>query len=184
MKNHALMFLAVLPVASPCAHGQQEWKIRRDVVFYEAVVAGTPVKVVISEKAFDPEKHRTTELENRGTEENPDWIGATVDGKRVIGTDQTLPPKGLPQLAGIVVYFGERKVEVPAALTSHVFLPHLHDPGVFTLRHAGGVVSVSSDAKCVRIELGVGDGGGTGTAFFAVSADGESTTKPPGKPEP
>lgn len=184
MKSPSLKFLVFVLAAIACAHGQQEWKIRTDVVFYEAVVAGKPVKVVISEQAFDPAKHRTTEAENRGTEENPDRVGATVDGKPVIGTDQTLPPKGLPQLGRIVVHFGDRKVEVPASLTSHVFLPHLHDPGVFSLEHAGSVVSVSADAKCVLIELGAGDGGGTSTAFFAVSADGKSSTREPRRPEP
>lgn len=168
----------------PCADGQQEWSIRTDVVFYEAVVADIPIKVVISEKAFDPTKHKTTEPENRGTKENPNWVGATVDGRPVIGTDQTLPPKGLPQLARIVVHFGDRRVEVPASLTSNVFLPHLHDPGVFNLRDANSIVSISADGKCVQIDLGVGDGGGTATAFFAVSADGKSTSEPPRRPEP
>ncbi|MCU0797117.1 MAG: hypothetical protein MUF31_14425 [Akkermansiaceae bacterium] len=173
-------FLATLA----CADEQQEWPIRTDVVFYEAVVAGTPIKVVISEKAFDPTKHKTTEAENRGTEENPDWIGATVDGRPVIGTDQTLPPKGLPQLGRIVVHFGDRQVEVPESLTSNVFLPHLHEPAVFNLRDANSIVSISADGKCVQIDLGVGDGGGAGTAFFAVSADGKSTSQQPRRPEP
>jgi len=176
--------IAALLMAPLCASGQQEWKIQTDVVIYEAIVAGTTIKVVVSEQAFDPSKHKTTELENRGTKENPNWFGATVDGRPAIGTDQTLPPKGLPQLAQIAVHFGERKVVVPASLTSNVFLPHLHEPGVFTLNDADSIVSVSADAKCVFIDLGVGDGGGTANAFFAVSADGKSTTEPPRRPEP
>lgn len=176
--------IAAWLIAIPCASGQQKWKIRTDVVIYEAVVAATLIKVVVSEQAFDPSKHKTTELENRGTEEKPNWLGATIDGRPAIGTDQTLPPKGVPQLARIVVHFGDRKVEVPASLTSNVFLPRLHEPGVFTLTEADSIVSVSADAKCVLIDLGVGDGGGTATTFFAVSADGKSTTEPPRRPEP
>lgn len=176
--------IAAILMAIPCAGGQQEWKIRTDVVFYEAIVAGTLIKVVMSEQAFDPSKHQTTPLENKGTEDDPDWAAATVDGRPVLGTDQTLPPTGFPQLARIVVHFGDRKVEVPSSLTSNVFLPHLREPGVFGLDEADSIVSVSADARCVLIDLGVGDGGGTGTAFFAVSADGQSTTDPPRRPEP
>jgi hypothetical protein len=179
---HYRTIMTVLSMAMPFANAQQEWKIRTDVVLYEAVVAETSIKVVVSEQGFDPDKHQTRELQNRGTEENPNWIGATVDGRPVLGTDQTLPPKGFPQLARLVVHFGDRQVEVPTSLTSNVFLPHLRDPGVFTLLEADSIVSVSTDAKCVLIDLGVGDGGGTTSAFFAVSADGKSTTEPPRRP--
>ena len=168
----------------PSARAEQEWKIRKDVLIYEAVVSGIPIKVVISEQAFDASKHKTTELTNQGTEENPNWIGATIDGRTVIGTDQTLPPKGLPQVGQIVVYFGAKKVEVPPALTCNVFLPHLRTPGVFTIAMADTIISVSADAKCVLIDLGVGDGGGTSTAFFAISEDGKASTEPPRRPEP
>jgi hypothetical protein len=40
--------IAALLMAPPCASGQQEWKIQTDVVIYEAVVAGTTIKVVVS----------------------------------------------------------------------------------------------------------------------------------------
>lgn len=113
---------------APNVLAEEEWKIRKDVVIYEAIVSGRSIKVVVSEQAVDPSKHKTTELKNQGTEERPNWIGATVDGRTLIGTDQTLPPRGLPQLARIVVCFGDKKVEVPSALTCNVFLPHLHTP--------------------------------------------------------
>jgi hypothetical protein len=177
------MFVLLL-VAMPNALAEQEWKIRKDVLIYEAIVSGRPIKVVVSEQPFDPDKHKLTELKNQGTEESPDWIGATIDGRTVIGTDQTLPPKGLPQVGQIAVYFGDKKVEVPTALTCNVFLPHLSTPGVFTIAMADSVISVSADAKCVLIDLGVGDGGGTSTAFFAISEDGKASTEPPRRPEP
>jgi hypothetical protein len=181
MRNFIMFVILVAAMTSVSA---ENWKIRKDVVVYEAVVSHRSIKVVVSEQAFDPSKHKTTELKNQGTEEKPNWIGATVDGRTVIGTDQTLPPRGLPQVARIVVYFGDKKVEVPQALTSNVFLPHLHRPGVFTVARADSIISVSSDAKCVLIDLGVGDGGGTSTAFFAVSEDGKASTEPPARPEP
>jgi hypothetical protein len=179
-----LIMFVLLLAAIPSAVAEQEWKIRKDVLIYEAVVSGRSIKVVISEQAFDPSKHKTTELKNQGTEENPNWIGATIDGRKVIGTDQTLPPKGLPQVGQIVVYFGDKKVEVPSALTCNVFLPHLDDTGDFTIAMADSIISVSADAKCVLIDLGVGDGGGTSTAFFAISEDGKTSTEPPERPEP
>ncbi len=174
----------LLLVAIPNVLAEQEWKIREDVLIYEAVVSKTSIKVVVSEQAFDPSRHKTTELKNQGTEENPNWVGATIDGRTVIGTDQTLPPKGLPQVSRIAVYFGDKKVEVPPALTCNVFLPHLSTPGVFTIAMADTIISVSANAKCVLIDLGVGDGGGTSTAFFAISEDGKASTEPPRRPEP
>ena len=175
---------AILLATIPSAIAEQEWKIRKDVLIYEAVVSGRTIKVVVSEQAFDPSKHKTTELKNQGTEENPNWIGATIDGRTVIGTDQTLPPKGLPQVGQIAVYFGDKKVVVPPAMTCNVFLPHLRTPGVFTIAMADSIISVSADAKCVLIDLGVGDGGGTSSAFFAVSEDGKASSEPPRRPEP
>ena len=184
-KNMRSLFIPVLLLAAiPNALAEQEWKIRKDVLIYEAVVSKTSIKVVVSEQAFDPSKHKTTELKDQGTEENPNWVGATVDGRTVIGTDQTLPPKGLPQVGRIVVHFGDKKVEVPSALTCNVFLPHLRTPGVFTIAMADSIISVSADAKCVLIDLGVGDGGGTSSAFFAVSEDGKASSEPPRRPEP
>jgi hypothetical protein len=177
------IIFAILLAIVPSARSEQEWNIRKDVLIYEAVVSGTPIKVIVSEQAFDPSKHKTTELTNKGTEENPNWIGA-IDGRTVIGTDQTLPPKGLPQVGQIVVHFGAKKVEIPPALACNVFLPHLRTPGVFTIAMADSIISVSADAKCVLIDLGVGDGGGTATAFFAVSEDGMASTEPPNRPEP
>jgi hypothetical protein len=179
-----LILLAILHGAALNILAEQEGKMHTDVLIYESVVAGRVIKVVVSEQPFDPAKHKTTELKNHGSEEAPEWIGATVDGKAVIGTDQTLPPKGLPQLARIVVHFGEHEVEVPPALTSHVFLPHLQAPSIFTLAGADSIISVSADGKCVLIDLGVGDGGGTTTAFFAVSDDGKASSEPPRRPEP
>lgn len=181
---HPFILCAILLATVSSAMAEQEWKIRKDVLIYEGVVSGKTIKVVVSEQAFDPSKHKTTELRNQGTEENPNWVGATVDGRTVIGTDQTLPPKGLPQVGRIVVHFGDQKVEVPSALTRNVFLPHLHSPGVFTIATADSIISVSADAKCVLIDLGVGDGGGTSTAFFAVSEDGKASTERPRRPEP
>lgn len=178
MRPNFIAFILFAAISS--VHGQQEWKIETDVVIFEAVVSGTPIKVVISEKAFDPAKHKTTEPNTRGTEDDPIWIPATVDGRPVLGTDSTLPPMGFPQLSSIVVHFGEKKVEVPPSLMSNVFNPH--DSTDFSTEYAHTIISVSSDAKCVLIDLGVGDGGGSTTAFFAVSADGKSTTEHPQRP--
>lgn len=152
-------------------------------VIYEAIVSGRAIKVIASEQAFDPSKHKATELKNVGTEENQKWIGATIDGEPVVGTDQTLPPKGFPQLARLAVQFGNVTVEVPVALTRHVFNPHLNDTGTFTTTFADSIFSVSADGKCVLIDLAVGDDGGTSSVFFAISENGQTSTKPPSRPD-
>jgi len=179
--RRTLILFASLLVTASLSSGEQEWKIDTDVVIYEAVVAGTQIKVVISEQAFNPDNHKITEPIKRGTEEAPIWVAATIDGRSVVGTDQTVPPKGLPQLARIVVHFGEQQVEVPDSLTSNVFIPHTSTD--FTVDHAASIISVSSDAKCVLIDLAVGDGGGTSSAFFAVSIDGKTSTQNPSRPD-
>jgi hypothetical protein len=49
--NNAMPYrtiIAALLMAPLCASGQQEWKIQTDVVIYEAIVAGTTIKVVVS----------------------------------------------------------------------------------------------------------------------------------------
>lgn len=159
-----------------------EWKIRKDVVIYESVVSQSKIRVVVSEKAFDPTKHRIEERAKIGTADQPKW-GPTIDFKPVVGnsveTEGRLPPAGSPQMGSIVVYFGDVAVEVPPQLLNNVFFPRLRSPGKFTLEYADSIVAVSSDAKCVQISIGVGEGGGQAVAFFAVSSDGRATEKTP-----
>lgn len=159
-----------------------EWKIRKDVLFHESVVAGTKIRLLVSEKPFDPTKHRTEERANIGTADKPK-IGPTIDFKPVIGnsveTEGRLPPAGCPQLGRIVVYFGDVAVDVPPQLLNNVFFPRLQSPGRFSLEYADSIVAVSSDAKCVQISMGVGEGGGQAVAFFAVSRDGGVDEQPP-----
>jgi hypothetical protein len=164
------------------ADGKEKWKIRKDLVIYESIVAGTKVKVVVSEQAFDPTKFRIAEKDNIGTNKEPKY-GPTIDSKPVVGnsveTENRVPPVGCPQLKSIVVHFGDVTVEVPPQLLNNVFFPRLRSPGVFSLSYADSIVSVSSDAKCVQISIGVGEGGGQSTAFFAVSKDGRATEETP-----
>ena len=163
----------------------ETWPIDKDVVIFEGIVAGTKLQIEASERPFDPSAHKLTGLHNAGTEQEPNWIGATIDGSPIIGTDQTIPPKGLPQLDRLTVSFGDKKVDVPQKLLHRVFSPHFtHDPGKFTHEYADTLISISSDAKCVIIDLGVGDGGGTSSTVFVVSFDGTVRTEYPRRPEP
>ena len=159
-----------------------DWKIRKDVVIYESVVSETKIRVVVSEQAFDPTKHRIEEEANIGTADNPK-LGPTIDFKPVVGnsveTEGRLPSTGSPQLGRIVVYFGDVAVDVAPELLNNVFFPRLRSPGQFDLEYADSIVSVSSDAQCVHISIGVGEGGGQAVAFFAVSSDGQSTEQTP-----
>jgi len=163
----------------------ETWPIDKDVVIFDGSASGTKIRIEASEKPFQPADHKLTDLHNAGTEQEPNWIGATIDGSPVIGTDQTIPPKGLPQLDRLTVFFGDKKIDVPPKLLHRVFLPHLtHRPGTFTNEYADTIIGVSADAKCVIIDLSVGDGGGTASTVFVVSSDGTSTTEHPRRPEP
>ncbi len=161
----------------------ETWPIDKDVVIFEGSAANTKIRIEASERPFDPALHKLTELHNAGTETEPNWMGATIDGSPVIGTDQTVPPKGLPQLDRLTVFFGDKKVDVPRKLLHRVFSPHLtHDPGKFTNEYADTIISISADAKCVIVDLGVGDGGGTAAVVFVISHDGTVTTEYPQRP--
>lgn len=155
----------------------------KDAVVYEGAVGTTKVKITASERPFSRAAHKTTELHNAGTEEKPDWKAATIDGKSVVGTDQTLPRDGLPQLSALTVWFGEKKVSVPVEHLSHVLLPHL-DGTSFKDGWIDTLVAFSTDGKALHLSLGVGDGGGTGTYDLRIRADGTVTTTPIQRPEP
>ncbi|MDL5047545.1 hypothetical protein QQ054_16135 [Oscillatoria amoena NRMC-F 0135] len=180
-----LLRTAILLLFSIALCAAETWPIDKDVVIFEGIVADTKIRIEGSERPFDPKAHKVSELHNKGTEEEPNWIGATIDGSPAIGTDQTVPPKGLPQLDRLTVFFDDKKIDVPSKLLHRVFLPHLtHRPGTFTNEYADTIISVSADAKCVIIDLGVGDGGGTASTVFIVSSDGIVTTEYPRRPEP
>lgn len=153
------------------------------VILYEGAVAGREVRITASARPFSQAAHHTTELRNAGTEAQPDWRPATVDGKPVVGTDQTLPADGVPQLSELVVWFGAQKVAVPASHLRHVFVPHLR-PAIIEKGAADTLVAFSADGSTVLLSLGVGDGGGTGTYSLLITADGTVSTAPLQRPEP
>ena len=186
MKTYISVLL--LGAVISAADGKDKWKIHKDFVLYESIVAGTKVKVVISEQAFDPSKHRIAEKENIGTNEKPEY-GPTVDYKPVVGnsieTQGQVPPAGSPQLKSIVVHFGEVMVEVPSHLLNNVFFARLSAPGVFSLEYADSIVSISSDAKCVQISLSAGEQEGRHSpVFFAVDKNGRATEEMPLRNQP
>lgn len=155
----------------------------KDSVIYEGAAGATKVKITASTRPFAREDHRTTELRNAGSGEKHDWRPATVDGKPVIGTDQTLPVDGIPQLSALTVWFGDTEVAVPAEYLNHVFLPHMH-PASIQKGFAHTLVAFSADAKAVLLSLGVGDGGGSGSYDLLIFADGTVSTSKVQRPEP
>ena len=155
----------------------------RDAVIYEGSVGSTPVKITASARPFDRSAHKVTELRKVGTAEKEDWRSATVDGVDVVGTDQTLPKDGLPQLSSLTIWFGTTKVDVPTRHLHHVFLPHL-DAATFKESYVHTLIAFSADARAVFISMGVGDGGGSGTYDLRVTADGTVSTEPLHRPEP
>ena len=155
----------------------------KDAVIYEGSVGTTPVKITASARPFDRTAHKVTELRNVGTAEKEDWRSATIDGVEVVGTDQTLPKDGLPQLSSLTIWFGTTKVDVSKRHLHHVFLPHL-GAATFKKSYAHTLIAFSADARAVFISLGVGDGGGSGTYDLRVTADGTVSTEPLHRPEP
>lgn len=176
-------FIASAILAAVSATSCLAFDYAKDFVVYEGAVGSTKVKITASERPFSRAAHKTTDLHNAGSEEKPDWKPATVDGRGVVGTDQTLPRDGLPQLSALTVWFGDRKVSVPDEHLHHIFLPHL-DAATFRDGYIDTLVAFSPDGKALYLSLGVGDGGGTSTYDLQVRADGTVTTKPIQRPEP
>jgi hypothetical protein len=155
----------------------------KEALIYEGAVGTTKVKVTASAQPFSRAAHRTTELRNAGTEEKQDWRSATVDGKKAVGTDETLPKDGFPQLSALTVWFGEQRVAVPVEYLHHVFLPRLK-PAAFRDGYIGTLVAFSADGKALYLSLGVGDGGGAGAYDLLIRSDGSVFNTPIQRPEP
>ncbi|GEP45924.1 hypothetical protein BGE01nite_52150 [Brevifollis gellanilyticus] len=154
-----------------------------DTVIFEGAAGTTKIKITASTRPFVRAAHKTTELRNAGTQGKQDWRSATVDGKRVIGTDQTLPKDGLPQLSALNIWFGDAKISVPAEHLNHVFLPHML-PATIQKGYAETLVAISADAKAIHLSLGVGDGGGSGTYDLLIESDGTVSASPVRRPGP
>ena len=146
---------------------------------FAATIRGTAISVHAAARPFDPSLHKTTDMVVKGETA----ISATIDGRSVIGMDQTLPSEGTPQLHRVYVQFGKKRVTVPPELLTHVFFPNL-GPANFNHAFGDSMVSVSADGRAVVISLGVGDGGGASTYNLYVGIDGTCTTKEPLRPEP
>lgn len=144
---------------------------------FSAAVSGKIISVFITDRPFDPALHKITELI---VNDSGHSTSATIDGRAAIGTDGFAPRAGRPQLAQLYVQFGDKRVDVPERLLTHVFNPSL-GPATFDHRRAETLVSVSADGKAVFISLGVGDGGGATTYSLFVGADGTCTTETPAR---
>ena len=155
----------------------------KNTLIYEGAVGTTKVKITGSARPFARKAHKTTELRNVGTDGKEESKSATVDGRRVVGTDMTLPEDGLPQLSNLTVWFGDIKVSVPDKHLHHVFLPWLQ-PATFTSETIDTLVAFSADGKAVYLSLAVGDGGGAGTYGWIIRSDGTVSSAPIQRPEP
>lgn len=174
----ALVFLCLFAVISVRADDQEPESPHR---LFSAEVGGKVISVYVTIRPFDPSRHKVTELITDPSSDR--FTAATIDGRAVVGTDSTAPGAGTPQLAGVHVLFGKKRVEVPESLLTHVFSPSL-GLSTFDHRYADSMVAVSADGKAVLITLGVGDGGGASTYVLYVGEDGTCTNEVPRMREP
>jgi hypothetical protein len=155
----------------------------KDAVIYDGAAGSTKIKITGSARPFSRASHKTKDFQPVGVAGHENGRCATVDGQPVVGTDQTLPKDGIPQLAALTVWFGETKVSVPDKHLHHVFLPSLR-PATFEREFIDTLVSVSADGKAVYLSLAVGDGGGAGTYGLVIRADGTIISGSIRRPEP
>jgi hypothetical protein len=130
-------------VAKAAAHYAQHEKV------YEAVAAGHKIAIFYTQEAFDPARH--------SIKPDPDRRGAViVDGKPVVlpGGKDALTA-GAPMLSAMEVWFGERRVDVPANVLHRIAF--FQPDAAFTIEHASMLVHVSVDGKAVAIRFKDGD---------------------------
>lgn len=167
-------FLLPAVLALSCAlatAAAAEKKSGAPFLLYSATVNGTPIAVHMAERPFDPARHKTTPP--REAKGNKPFRDATVDGKPVLGFDGAGPGKGTPQLSQLFVKFGNKRVDVPRRLLSHVFLPFIEPAN--KLPDAHNLVTVADDCRSILIRLTVGDG--AGIAGYAIYVNASGTCK-------
>ncbi len=176
MKTIALFLLLLMPTLAV----EQGWSYSNDKVIYSAQVNKTNFRVLFSTGPFDKTNHKIIPARIEG-----DTLHLPkVDGHAAAGLDGKLPPKEskFPHLTRLAVAFGDKIVEAPADLISHVFMPH--PDTTFGADYQGGRVAISSDGKTVTVELSISDGAGSGWVAYTFTADGKCKIGLPEPPTP
>jgi hypothetical protein len=150
-------------------------EFKKDFVIYEATVKGKTIKVFLSESPFEPKNYKITS----GKESWPKVNGRTVVG---FGETDANMMTGLSHLTRLAISFDGHVVEAPKELIAHVFLPCTETTFDQSFRY--GMVSISSDAKAVVVDIGVGDGAWSGHIAFTFTAKGTCSLGVPSPPEP
>lgn len=150
-----------------------EYKIKQDFVIYEATLNGKKITVFLSESRFEPDKHKITPAREVGVGANASMIWPMVDGHEAAGfRDRDVSiMKGILHLTRLAVSFDGKIVEAPKELIAHVFMPH--SDTTFDSGGRQGMISISSDAKSVVVDLAVGDGAWSGHEAFTFSITGD-----------
>jgi hypothetical protein len=138
----------------------------------------------MSTEGFDPSKHEIVPYPGANEGRRSPRIYGTVNGHDRKGIDGPLPlaDDDFPHLSRLAVSFGEEVVEAPKELIAHVFHPNVLM--TFDAKNQNGRVSVSSDAKAVIVEIGVGDAAGAATVAFTFTLSGKCVLGLPRPPEP
>ncbi|MGD1978877.1 MAG: hypothetical protein PVJ98_05760 [Akkermansiaceae bacterium] len=165
MKSLLVSLLLVLPVFSE----ENPWTYHKNKVIYSAEVNQTKFKVYFSTGPFDQSRHKIVPAKVVGDRLHL----PKVDGHEAAGLDGQLPStkSKFPHLTRLAVSFGDKVVEAPAKLISHVFMPH--PDTTFDSEYQNGRVAISSDGKTVTVELSISDGAGADVVAFTFTADGK-----------
>ncbi len=159
----------------------EPYKLKTDEVIYEATVNKKKIVVFLSEDHFDPTKHEISPaVPGDGSDKRirPQINGSSARGFVGLGAEM----KDIPHLTRLAVSFDGKIVEAPRQLIAHVFLPHTTT--AFDLTRRSGMVSISSDAKAVVVDLGVGDGAYSDHRAFTFSDEGKCVVGVPSPPTP
>ena len=142
---------------------------------FSAIVNGHRIEVDIRYGTLDPKK-RKVELRPAKHDSGETYQQWTLQGKPVLGTDNTDPTRGFSAgkpfdvIESITLVWDGKKQEVPKTLFDHIVLPHrrtnLNDLS------AGLFFIVDPDGDAIIVDMGISDGGGSTGIRWLFTSDG------------
>jgi hypothetical protein len=142
---------------------------------FSANVSGHQIEVHIRYGELDPKK-RKVELREAKHDSGETYQQWTLQGKPVLGTDNTDPTPGFGDgkpfdiIESITIVWDGKKRQVPQDLFDHIVLPHRRTN--LNEGWAGMFFIVDPDGDAIILDMGIGDGGGSTGITWLFTRDG------------
>jgi hypothetical protein len=141
---------------------------------FAATVNGQSISLNITAGKFNPRQRKVSKRKG------PDGPIVLLNGKPIVGTDNSEPPLGLSKRANVVIeridlVWNGKPVAVPTSLFDHILFPSLET----TSNSIGGVpeliFSLDPLGDWLIVQMKVGEGAGAAVAYWMLRSDGKHT---------